>query len=156
MDRGHWENLARMPGLHPYFFSKDILGFFYDHRESRTSVQYKCPHHIGVLGGPTQTTGWAPSASLTTSSTMQQANFPGNKWIMNSYEFQSVFLLVFAKKLKMKRTFNFQHDNDPKHTTKSTKEWLQQRKINVLEWLSQSLDLNVINLKGGPEDALKI
>jgi len=75
---------------------------------------------------------------------------------MNSYEFQSVFLLVFAKKLKMKRTFNFQHDNDPKHTTKSTKEWLQQRKINVLEWLSQSLDLNVINLKGGPEDALKI
>ncbi len=25
--RGQWENLARMPGLHPYSFSKDILGF---------------------------------------------------------------------------------------------------------------------------------
>ncbi len=25
--RGQWANLARMPGLHPYSFSKDILGF---------------------------------------------------------------------------------------------------------------------------------
>ncbi len=27
MVRGQWENLARMPGLHLYSFSKDILGF---------------------------------------------------------------------------------------------------------------------------------
>ncbi len=27
MVRGQWANLARMPGLHPYSFSKDILGF---------------------------------------------------------------------------------------------------------------------------------
>ncbi len=27
MVRGHWANLARMLGLHPYSFSKDILGF---------------------------------------------------------------------------------------------------------------------------------
>ncbi len=27
MDRGRWANLARMPGLHPYSFSKDILEF---------------------------------------------------------------------------------------------------------------------------------
>ncbi len=27
MVRGHWANLASMPGLHPYSFSKDILGF---------------------------------------------------------------------------------------------------------------------------------
>ncbi len=26
MDRGQWVNLARTPGLHPYSFSKDILG----------------------------------------------------------------------------------------------------------------------------------
>ncbi len=25
--RGQWANLARTPGLHPYSFSKDILGF---------------------------------------------------------------------------------------------------------------------------------
>ncbi len=28
MVRGQWANLARMPGLHLYSFSKDILGFF--------------------------------------------------------------------------------------------------------------------------------
>ncbi len=28
MVRGQWANLARMPGLHPYSFSKGILGFF--------------------------------------------------------------------------------------------------------------------------------
>ncbi len=27
MDRGQWLNLARMPGLHPYSFLKDILRF---------------------------------------------------------------------------------------------------------------------------------
>ncbi len=27
MVRGQWGNLARMQGLHPYSFSKDILGF---------------------------------------------------------------------------------------------------------------------------------
>ncbi len=27
MVRGQWANLARMPGLNPYSFSKDILGF---------------------------------------------------------------------------------------------------------------------------------
>ncbi len=27
MDRGQWANLARTPGLHPYSFLKDILGF---------------------------------------------------------------------------------------------------------------------------------
>ncbi len=27
MVRGQWASLARMPGLHPYLFSKDILGF---------------------------------------------------------------------------------------------------------------------------------
>ncbi len=27
MIRGQWANLARMPGLYPYSFSKDILGF---------------------------------------------------------------------------------------------------------------------------------
>ncbi len=27
MIRGQWANLARMPGLHPYSFLKDMLGF---------------------------------------------------------------------------------------------------------------------------------
>ncbi len=30
----------------------------------------------------------------------------------------------------------------PKHTSHYTKEWLKKNKVNVLEWLSQSPDLN--------------
>ncbi len=39
-----------------------------------------------------------------------------------------------------------QHDNNPKHTRHSTKEWLKKNKVNVLEWLSQSPDLNPIKM----------
>ncbi len=34
--------------------------------------------------------------------------------------------------------------NDPKHTAKATKEWLKTKHIKVLEWSSQSTDLNPI------------
>ena len=37
-----------------------------------------------------------------------------------------------------------QHGNDPKHTAKATKEWLKKKHIKVLEWPSQSPDLNPI------------
>ncbi len=39
-----------------------------------------------------------------------------------------------------------QQDNNPKHTSHSTKEWLKENKVNVLEWLSQSPDLNPIKM----------
>uniref|UniRef100_A0AAY5KXU9 Tc1-like transposase DDE domain-containing protein n=1 Tax=Esox lucius TaxID=8010 RepID=A0AAY5KXU9_ESOLU len=51
-------------------------------------------------------------------------------------------LQAFVRKLKMK--FAFQHDNKPKHTSKSSKAWLHQKKIKVLEWPSQSPNLNPI------------
>ena len=38
----------------------------------------------------------------------------------------------------------FQHDNDPKHTANSTKEWLHENRITVLGWPPQSPDLNPI------------
>ncbi len=37
-----------------------------------------------------------------------------------------------ARALKMGRGWVFQHDNDPKHTTKATKEWLKKKHIKVL------------------------
>uniref|UniRef100_A0A4W5R7G9 Tc1-like transposase DDE domain-containing protein n=1 Tax=Hucho hucho TaxID=62062 RepID=A0A4W5R7G9_9TELE len=53
-------------------------------------------------------------------------------------------LLPSARALKMSRGWVFQHDNDPKHTAKATKEWLKKKHIKVLEWPSQSPDLNPI------------
>ena len=53
-------------------------------------------------------------------------------------------LLSSARKLKLGRKFTFQHDNTPKHTAKAALERLRDKKINVLEWLSQSPDLNPI------------
>ena len=37
-----------------------------------------------------------------------------------------------------------QQDNDPKHMAKSTKKWLEDKKVKVLPWPSQSPDLNII------------
>uniref|UniRef100_A0A8D0AJR8 Tc1-like transposase DDE domain-containing protein n=1 Tax=Sander lucioperca TaxID=283035 RepID=A0A8D0AJR8_SANLU len=52
-------------------------------------------------------------------------------------------LLPSARALKMVRGWVFQHDNEPKHTAKATKERLKKH-IKVLEWPSQSPDLNPI------------
>ena len=45
---------------------------------------------------------------------------------------------------KMGHGWDFQHNNDPKHTAKATKEWLKKKHIKVLEWPSLSPDLNPI------------
>ncbi len=49
---------------------------------------------------------------------------------------------VKARAMKMGRGWVFQHDNDLKHKAKVTKEWLEH--IKILEWPSQSPDLNPI------------
>ncbi|CAJ0931483.1 unnamed protein product [Ranitomeya imitator] len=59
-------------------------------------------------------------------------------------EILSANLLPSARALKMKHGWVFQHDNDPKHTARATKEWLRKKHFKVLEWPSQSPDLNPI------------
>ena len=53
-------------------------------------------------------------------------------------------LLQSAQDLRLGQRFTFQHDNDPKHTAKTTQEWLWDKSLNVPEWPSQSPDLNQI------------
>ncbi len=49
-----------------------------------------------------------------------------------------------VRALKMGRGWVFQHDKDPKHMTKATKEWLKKKTIKLLEWPSQSPDFSPI------------
>ncbi len=66
---------------------------------------------------------------------------------MNAAKYRDILdenLLQSAQDLRLGRRFTFQQDNDPKHTVKITKEWLHNNSVTVLEWPSQSPDLNPI------------
>ena len=64
---------------------------------------------------------------------------------MNGEKYREILdenLLQSAQDLRLGRRFTFQQYNDPKHTAKTTQEWLRDKSLNVLEWPIQSLDLN--------------
>ena len=66
---------------------------------------------------------------------------------MNGAKYRQILeenLLQSAKDLRLWFRFTFQQDNDPKHTAKATLEWLQNKNEKVLEWSTQSPDLNPI------------
>ena len=51
-------------------------------------------------------------------------------------------LQTSVRKLKLGLKWVFQMHNDPKHTSKVVEKWLEANKVKVLEWPSQSPDLN--------------
>ncbi|KAG2465277.1 TCB1 transposase, partial [Polypterus senegalus] len=66
---------------------------------------------------------------------------------MDSTQYQQILetnVQESVTKLKLRQGWIFQQDNDPKHCSKSTKAFMQRNKYNVLEWPSQSPDLNII------------
>ena len=65
---------------------------------------------------------------------------------MNRAKYREIHdeLLQSAQVLRLGRQFTLQQDNDPKHTAKTTQEWLWDKCLNVLEWPSQSLDVSPI------------
>lgn len=52
-------------------------------------------------------------------------------------------MLPFAEE-EMPLSWQFMHDNDPKHSSRLVKTWLQENSVTILEWPSQSPDLNPI------------
>ena len=66
---------------------------------------------------------------------------------MNGSKYREILnenLLQSSQDLGLGRRFTFQQNNDLKHTAKTMQEWLRDKSLNVLEWPSQSLDLNPI------------
>ncbi|CAJ0959003.1 unnamed protein product [Ranitomeya imitator] len=66
---------------------------------------------------------------------------------MNAAKYRDILdenLFQSALDLRLGRRFTFQQDNDHKHTTIITKEWLQNNSVTILDWPSQSSDLNLI------------
>lgn len=68
---------------------------------------------------------------------------------MKSVDYQHILDTTFKETVKYYNLdlskIYLQHDNDPKHTSDSTKTWLKDNKINVLaNWPPQSPDLNPI------------
>ena len=66
---------------------------------------------------------------------------------MDSSQYQQILannVQESVTKLKLRRGWILQQDNDPKHCSNSTKAFMQRNNYNVLEWPSQSPDLNII------------
>ncbi len=58
------------------------------------------------------------------------------------------FMLLSADQLFKDVDFIFQQDLTPAHTAKSTRRWLNDHGVGVLDWPANSPDLNIENLWG--------
>jgi hypothetical protein len=77
---------------------------------------------------------------------------------MDQFQYKEILETVMLPHAQenLPENWQFQQDNDPKHTAKSVKNWINSSDIQVPLWLAQSPDLNPIeNLWDEIERALK-
>ena len=58
---------------------------------------------------------------------------------MNAPKYKQIMqenLMSLAESFEQPSDYIFQQENDPKHTVKSTKKWLFENNVNVLQWPS--------------------
>lgn len=79
--------------------------------------------------------------------------------IMDQYVYKNILenhMEPFVEE-NMPLNWTFMHDNDPKHSARSVKAWLNDQKIKTLPWPAQSPDLNPIeNLWNDVETQIKL
>ena len=66
---------------------------------------------------------------------------------MDRFMYKSILtknIKASAIKLGIEDVFIFQQDNDPKHTSQYIKDYFIKKDVNLMEWASQSPDLNPI------------
>ena len=74
----------------------------------------------------------------------------GNLVFIDEIMDKMVYLEILKNNLRQSQfkmgldTFIFQHDRDPKHTAKVITKYLDNKDINILDWPSQSPNLNPI------------
>lgn len=112
----------------------------YAWRQKNTAFQEKhLPPTVKFGGGSIRLWGCVASAGT--------GNLVKVEGCIDSTQYQQILrnnVEESVTKLKLRRGWIFQQDNDPKHCSKSTRAFMQRNKYNVLEWPSQSPDLNII------------
>ncbi len=138
----------------PKTFGKILCGLT---RQKLNFLEGVCPITSGVKVTAFQKKNIIPTVKYGGGSVMFWGCFaasgPGRLAVINGTMNSAVYQKILkdnvrpsVRDLKMKRTWVLQQDNDPKHTSKSTSEWLKKNKMKTLEWPSQSPDLNPIEM----------
>ncbi|KAK1786194.1 hypothetical protein P4O66_017908 [Electrophorus voltai] len=91
---------------------------------------------------------WLADKNYPKSAAIINPRGPGRLAVVNGTINSAIYPKILKENIRpsvhdLKHTL-FLQNNDPKHTSKSTSEWLKKTKIKTLEWPSQSLDLNLI------------
>lgn len=118
-------------------FSSDGIRYVRRPINERNHVRYQVPtvKHGGgnvMVWGCFSRSGVGPLVQI-------EGTMDGSKYC----DILQTHMLPHAKN-KMGRNWEFQQDNDPKHTSKHVTAFLRKRRVRVMTWPSQSPDLNPI------------